>query len=99
MEVFLKFDLTRVHICGTILGQNPIALLAQLDRVSGYGPEGQGFESLTARHEKRLHESVTLFFFECKMQEECKMQNAKCKIVVAGTFVPISNFHPQRELG
>ncbi len=77
MEVFLKFDLTRVHICGTILGQNPIALLAQLDRVSGYGPEGQGFESLTARHEKRLHESVTLFFFECKMQEKCKMQNAK----------------------
>ena len=26
------------------------ALLAQLDRASGYGPEGQGFESLTARH-------------------------------------------------
>ena len=24
------------------------ALLAQLDRASGYGPEGQGFESLTA---------------------------------------------------
>ena len=51
-------------ICGNILGQNPIALLAQLDRVSGYGPEGQGFESLTARHKKtRSHESVTLFFF------------------------------------
>ena len=32
--------------------------------MSGYGPEGQGFESLTARHKKtRLHESVTLFFF------------------------------------
>ena len=46
-----------------ILRLNPIALLAQLDRVSGYGPEGQGFESLTARHKKtRLHESVTLFF-------------------------------------
>ena len=26
------------------------ALLAQLDRASGYGPEGQGFESLTACH-------------------------------------------------
>ena len=74
MEVFLKFDLTRGHICGTILGRNPIALLAQLDRVSGYGPEGQGFESLTARHEKRLHESVTLFFF---LNAERK-KNAKC---------------------
>ena len=26
------------------------ALLAQLDRVFGYEPKGQGFESLTARH-------------------------------------------------
>ena len=26
------------------------APLAQLDRASGYGPEGQGFESLTACH-------------------------------------------------
>ena len=26
--------------------------LAQLDRASGYGPEGQGFESLRVRHEK-----------------------------------------------
>ena len=50
--------------CDNILGQlKSNALLAQLDRVSGYGPEGQGFESLTARHKKtRLHESVTLFF-------------------------------------
>ena len=27
------------------------ALLAQLDRVCGYEPQGQGFESLTARHQ------------------------------------------------
>ena len=26
------------------------ALLAQLDRVTGYEPVGQGFESLAARH-------------------------------------------------
>ena len=26
------------------------APLAQLDRASGYGPEGRGFESLTAYH-------------------------------------------------
>ena len=63
MKNFFNFDLTSVTIYVNILWQNPIALLAQLDRVSGYGPEGQGFESLTARHKKtRLHESVTLFF-------------------------------------
>ena len=28
---------------------SPFALLAQLDRVFGYGPKGRGFESLTAR--------------------------------------------------
>ena len=62
-ENFFVFDLTTGINYGNILWQNPIALLAQLDRVSGYGPEGQGFESLTARHKKtRLHESVTLFF-------------------------------------
>ena len=63
MEVFFLFILTSHKFYVNILGQNPIALLAQLDRVSGYGPEGQGFESLTARHKKtRSHESVTLFF-------------------------------------
>ena len=47
-----------------ILGQlKSNALLAQLDRVSGYGPEGQGFESLTARHEKRGSTRVEPFFF------------------------------------
>ena len=30
------------------------ALLAQLDRVFGYEPKGQGFESLAARHAKSL---------------------------------------------
>ena len=65
-ENFFVFDLTTGINYGNIFWQNPIALLAQLDRVSGYGPEGQGFESLTARHKKtRLHESVTLFFFLC----------------------------------
>ena len=67
-ENFFVFDLTTGINYGNILWQNPIALLAQLDRVSGYGPEGQGFESLTARHKKtRLHESVTLFFLYGRM--------------------------------
>ena len=30
------------------------ALVAQLDRVTGYEPVGQGFESLQARHVKSL---------------------------------------------
>ena len=38
------------------------ALLAQLDRVFGYEPKGQGFESLAAR-QKRSDTSVLLLFF------------------------------------
>ena len=38
------------------------ALLAQLDRVFGYEPKGQGFESLAARQE-RSDTSVLLLFF------------------------------------
>ena len=37
------------YVIITIVAIN--ALLAQLDRVFGYEPKGQGFESLTARHE------------------------------------------------
>ena len=33
-------------------GTNKYALVAQLDRVTGYEPVGQGFESLQARHVK-----------------------------------------------
>ena len=40
------------------------ALLAQLDRVFGYEPKGQGFESLAARHGKRNRKSDS--FFACK---------------------------------
>ena len=38
------------------------ASLAQLDRVFGYEPKGQGFESLAAR-QKRSDTSVLLLFF------------------------------------
>ena len=38
------------------------ALLAQLDRAFGYGPKGQEFESLTARHKRKdLPNRVGLF--------------------------------------
>ena len=35
--------------------------LAQLDRASGYGPEGQGFESLGVRHNE-IVKTVSFFF-------------------------------------
>ena len=38
--------------------------LAQLDRASGYGPEGRGFESSIVRQDYRFnHESVVFFYF------------------------------------
>ena len=46
------------------------ALLAQLDRVFGYEPKGQGFESLTARQEKRTCESKSFFRFYSVIRNE-----------------------------
>ena len=37
--------------------------LAQLDRASGYGPEGQGFESLGVRHRSPVFEKAQVIFF------------------------------------
>ena len=39
------------------------APLAQLDRASGYGPEGQEFESLTACQKPRYRKVSGLLFF------------------------------------
>ena len=44
------------------LGKTANAPVAQLDRVFGYEPKGQGFESLAAR-QKRSDTSVLLLFF------------------------------------
>ena len=44
-------------------GTNKYALVAQLDRVTGYEPVGQGFESLQARHVKDVPFSGTSFIF------------------------------------
>ena len=91
MKNFFNFDLTTATIYVNILWQNPIALLAQLDRVSGYGPEGQGFESLTARHKKtRLYESTTLFFFyDCIIKyETARDSNKEALKTVRWTVLP-----------
>ena len=46
----------------------PYALVAQLDRVTGYEPVGQGFESLQARQKKKqlLITKVASFFIHCE---------------------------------
>ena len=41
------------------------APLAQLDRASGYGPEGRGFESLTAYHLEEKPATVVVAGFSC----------------------------------
>ena len=48
--------------CANILWQSD-ALLAQLDRVFGYEPKGQGFESLAARQVKSLEPQRVQGFF------------------------------------
>ncbi len=56
--------------CDNILWQSELmpisseyALLAQLDRVFGYEPKGQGFESLAARHTETPCISRSFGFF------------------------------------
>ena len=46
------------------------APLAQLDRASGYGPEGQEFESLTARHKKNTIPRGMVFFLYCTLKRD-----------------------------
>ena len=59
-----KKQLTISFWCGNIIKLSKAnALLAQLDRASGYGPEGQGFESLTARHSATGYPLWRLFYY------------------------------------
>ena len=48
-------------------GNNTNALVAQLDRVTGYEPVGRGFESLQARQKNRLTKQFVerFFFYPC----------------------------------
>ena len=57
MEIFLKKLLHfrfGYAIINKLFGAKQYAPLAQLDRASGYGPEGRGFESLTAYHREPI---------------------------------------------
>ena len=46
------------------------ALLAQLDRVFGYEPKGQGFESLTARQKRGIPIGYSSFLFKRAVRDE-----------------------------
>ena len=50
---YLCYNNVRCLLSNNNVAITLFALLAQLDRVFGYEPKGQGFESLTARHMKR----------------------------------------------
>ena len=57
MKIFLKKLLHfrfGYAIINKLFGAKQYAPLAQLDRASGYGPEGRGFESLTAYHPESI---------------------------------------------
>ena len=55
--------LAKVEVASSSLVIRSIyALVAQLDRVTGYEPVGQGFESLPARQNKATTSVVALFF-------------------------------------
>ena len=63
--------------CDNILWQSErtdkteYALLAQLDRVFGYEPKGQGFESLAARHKKEvISKKLLLFYFSQGLEDK-----------------------------
>ena len=75
------------------------ASLAQLDRVTGYEPVGQGFESLTTRQQKSQQLSLLAFLFVylkdsepinfrfAKIVSVCAKQNFKLLITIAQTAV------------
>ena len=67
--------------------QNRYAPLAQLDRASGYGPEGQGFESLTACQKGPSHSGWPFLahFFKSKGFESCPHMPGACAFASADT--------------
>ena len=57
------------------------AVLAQLDRVTGYEPVGQGFESLPARQRKDETFGFRLFGFTEKFREDSNPERVPEKII------------------
>ena len=64
----------------------PIAPLAQLDRASGYEPEGREFESLRAHHSKtrKLGLQSTAFVLGTPFQVKIKRANTGIAVLKAG---------------
>ena len=58
------------------LKKTAYALIAQLDRASGYGPEGREFESSSARQNSSIAFAVLLFFLYIK--EDSNSERVSC---------------------
>ena len=78
---FIFFENNTCFFVSSVLiytGSIKSALVAQLDRVSGYEPEGQGFESLPARQIKiPPNREVFLFCEESKKGRESKASGSE----------------------
>ena len=75
-----NYHLHYLKLCGIILGHEKIkcknALIAQLDRASGYGPEGREFESSSARQKRQYTARCVVFFYLLKKKSLDKIETA-----------------------
>ena len=66
LKKYLQFYFSCANIFKLSIINDRYAPLAQLDRASGYGPEGQGFESLTACQNPDTPHGVSGFLYICE---------------------------------
>ena len=86
--------LAKVEVASSSLVIRSIyAPVAQLDRVSGYEPEGQGFESLPAR--QKIQVFGLGFFYP--LRKQWHIINDSVAIVVSHQSVRTAYYHAKRE--
>ena len=68
--------------------KNANALLAQLDRVFGYEPKGQGFESLAARQRTVIAKAVAVLFYIARDENKEGAGKACGRKASGGGFSP-----------
>ena len=72
--------LAKVEVASSSLVIRSIyAPVAQLDRVSGYEPEGQGVESLPARHKEQYNISCAVFYYVSEISRDSNPTRRKKK--------------------
>ena len=65
------------------------ALIAQLDRASGYGPEGREFESSSARQEEFICKGRFFFFLLRRFEKNGLSFRTNCNLSVNGCKVRV----------